>query len=83
MKPSCENSIYLHPKSSFLLTTCVASSFTQISNEASSLLPFSSCSDDGDPTTRPPLVVTAAVESIHFRAAQLELSKDMQVGGHD
>ncbi|GAB4823181.1 hypothetical protein N2152v2_010227, partial [Parachlorella kessleri] len=38
--------------------------------------------DDGDATTRPPLLVTAAVEAIHFRASsRLGLQEDMQVSG--
>lgn len=37
------------------------------------------CSDDGDPSTRPPLLVTATVEAIQLRSSQLTLEEDMEV----
>mgnify|MGYP000691616856 CR=1 FL=1 len=37
-------------------------------------------SDDGDPSTRPPLLVTATVEAIQLRSSQLTLDQDMEVG---
>lgn len=37
-------------------------------------------SDDGDPTTRPPLLVTATVEKIELRGKRINLDEDMEVG---
>lgn len=39
------------------------------------------CSDDGDPTTRPPLLVTATVEEISLRSSQLSLDEEMRMSG--
>ncbi|KAL4856193.1 Zinc finger MYND domain-containing protein 10 [Chlorella vulgaris] len=37
--------------------------------------------DDGDPTTRPPLLVTATVEEISLRSSQLSLDEEMRMSG--
>jgi acyl-coenzyme A thioesterase 9 len=37
--------------------------------------------DDGDSTTRPPILVTATVEAIHFNPPPLHLEKDMKLSG--
>ncbi len=45
------------------------------------LVPLPCCrSDDGDPSTRPPLLVTATVEAIQLRSSQLTLDQNMEVG---
>lgn len=38
-------------------------------------------SDDGDPATRPPLLVTATVEAIQLSSSQLSLQHDMAMRG--
>lgn len=43
------------------------------------LMPLHLCSDDGDPTTRPPLLVTATVETIVLRGKRITLDQDMEV----
>lgn len=40
---------------------------------------FEHC-DDGDPHTRPPLLVTATVEAIQLRGSRITLDADMEVG---
>lgn len=42
------------------------------------LVAFDHC-DDGDPSTRPPLLVTATVEAIHLRSSHLTLEQDMEL----
>ena len=37
--------------------------------------------DDGDSTTRPPVLVTATVEAIHFNPPALNLERDMKLSG--
>ncbi|KAL4433423.1 hypothetical protein ABPG77_010276 [Micractinium sp. CCAP 211/92] len=44
------------------------------------LVAFDHC-DDGDPSTRPPLLVTATVEAIQLRSSQLTLDQDMELSG--
>ncbi|PSC69493.1 Acyl-coenzyme A thioesterase mitochondrial [Micractinium conductrix] len=44
------------------------------------LVAFDHC-DDGDPSTRPPLLVTATVEAIELRTSHLTLDQDMQLSG--
>ncbi|PRW20940.1 Acyl-coenzyme A thioesterase mitochondrial [Chlorella sorokiniana] len=41
---------------------------------------FDHC-DDGDPTTRPPLLVTATVEKIELRGKRINLDQDMELSG--
>lgn len=38
-------------------------------------------SDDGDPATRPPLLVTASVEAIQLRGSSISLDEDMEASG--
>ncbi|KAI7836665.1 hypothetical protein COHA_009441 [Chlorella ohadii] len=41
---------------------------------------FDHC-DDGDPSTRPPLLVTATVEKIELRGKRINLDQDMELSG--
>ncbi|KAL4451612.1 hypothetical protein ABPG75_007274 [Micractinium tetrahymenae] len=44
------------------------------------LVAFDHC-DDGNPSTRPPLLVTATVEAIQLRSSQLTLEEGMELSG--
>lgn len=52
-----------------------------LSSASSSPLLWPDSSEDGDPATRPPLLVTATVEAIEVRASHLELASDMTMSG--